>query len=364
MDSCDSVEKVIADGLTFGKLAFLAYCNGTKVEVFRGNQCTIDDFREHVFKCATLRDIYMVSLFDRAHFKQNRGSHITPIGAYHVGRDLVLLMDVSRFGYRSFWIPLTLLWEAMTSSDKATGNSTGFMVLSRLPHDPCVRYTLSCRDGSWMRTANHLLQIPLLLKSEDVKDVDRILSVLLGSESTDFREFIKHVAEVHGQEDGYLESRKRLAIQDQLLRQLHETQLYNRVGRWLDYMNSDAGIARSYSKNHALPEIEANMAPHVAMHSTMKIGSSSRLLSTASANCSKANLAGTDALTMLLFALPSHMWSGIQEPKLSAEFNSLVSIDNFPQILKNEVLSIRQQLEFLTMDLYPDTSDLRSLQSE
>lgn len=364
LDSCDSVEKVIADGLTFGKLAFLAYSNGTKVEVFRGNQCTIDDFREHVFKCATLRDIYMVSLFDRAHFKQNRGSHITPIGAYHVGRDLVLLMDVSRFGYRSFWIPLTLLWEAMTSSDKATGNSTGFMVLSRLPHDPCVRYTLSCRDGSWMRTANHLLQIPLLLKSEDVKDVDRILSVLLGSESTDFREFIKHVAEVHGQEDGYLESRKRLAIQDQLLRQLHETQLYNRIGRWLDYMNSDAGIARSYSKNHALPEIEANMAPHVAMHSTMKTGSSSQLLSTASANCSKANLAGTDALTMLLFALPSHMWSGIREPKLSAEFNSLVSIDNFPQILKNEVLSIRQQLEFLTMDLDPDTSDLRSLQSE
>ncbi|KAI8535114.1 hypothetical protein RHMOL_Rhmol10G0150100 [Rhododendron molle] len=138
---------VIADGLTFGKLAFLAYCNGTKVEVFRGNQCTIDDFREHVFKCATSRDIYMVSLFDRAHFKQNRGSHITPIGAYHVGRDLVHLMDVSCFGYRFFWIPLTLLWEAMTSSDKATGNSTGFMVLSRLPHDPCVRYTLILSCG-------------------------------------------------------------------------------------------------------------------------------------------------------------------------------------------------------------------------
>ncbi|KAI8535113.1 hypothetical protein RHMOL_Rhmol10G0150000 [Rhododendron molle] len=251
----------------------------------------------------------------------------------------------------------------------------------------------SCRDGSWMRTANHLLQIPLLLKSEDVKDVDRILSVLFGSESTDFGEFIKHVAEVHGQEDGYLESRKRLANQDQLLRQLHETQLYNLVSRWLDYMNSDAGIARSYSKNHVLPEIEANMAPHVAMHSTMKTGSSSRLVSTASANCSKANLAGTDALTMLLFALPSHMWSGIRESKLSAEFNSLVSIDNFPQILKNEldkpplclrsvaiffhasdsevgemgredVLSIRQQLEFLMMDLDPNTSDLRSLQSE
>lgn len=67
--------------------------------------------------------------FDRLLLWQNRGSHITPIGAYHVGRDLVLLMDVSRFGYRSFWIPLTLLWEAMTSSDKATGNSTGYEMM-------------------------------------------------------------------------------------------------------------------------------------------------------------------------------------------------------------------------------------------
>lgn len=365
LDTCDSVEKVTADGLTFGKLAFLAFSNGAKVEVFRGNQCTIDNFREHVFKCATSMDTYMISVFDRARFKLSYGSHVTPIGAYHAGRDLVYLLDVSDSIYRSFWIPLTFLWEAMTSIDKASGNNTGFMVLSSPPNDICMRYTLSCRDGSWMRTANHLLQIPLLLKSEDVKDVDGILSVLLGSESTNFREFIKHVAEVNGQNDGNLwprkKERKMLAIQEQLLRQLHETQLYSRVSRWLDYVNCGAGIAASYSRNHALPVIEANMAPHVPMQSTMKTGSSGRFLFTDSANCSKANLAGPDALTMLLFALPSHMWSGIREPKLSAEFNSLVSIDSFPQMLKNEVLGIRQQFEFLTIDLDRDTSDLEVL---
>lgn len=68
LGSCDSLKKVIADGLTLGKLAFLAHCNGTKVEVFQGNQCTIDDFREYVVKCATSQDNYMISFFDRAHF--------------------------------------------------------------------------------------------------------------------------------------------------------------------------------------------------------------------------------------------------------------------------------------------------------
>lgn len=70
LDSRNSLEKVIADGLTFGKLAFLAHCNGTKVEVLRGNQCTIDEFRQYVVKCATSQYNYMVSFFDRAHFMQ------------------------------------------------------------------------------------------------------------------------------------------------------------------------------------------------------------------------------------------------------------------------------------------------------
>ncbi|CAL5425545.1 unnamed protein product [Camellia sinensis] len=208
LDSCDTFEKVIAEGLGFGKLAFLAHCNGAKVEVFQTNLCTIYDFRNYVLKCATSTDYHMVSYFDRSHFKQIGGSHISPIGAYHGGRDLVLVMDVSRFEYPPFWIPLTLLWQAMTSIDKATGNHMGFMVLTRLPYDPCVLYTLSCRDGSWIRTANHLSQIPLLLESEDVKDVNQILSILFMSVSTNFSVFIKQVAEAQGK-DGHVHSSKR-----------------------------------------------------------------------------------------------------------------------------------------------------------
>lgn len=60
-----------------------------------------------------------------------------------------------------------------------------------------------------MRTANHLSKLPLLLKSEDVKDIDEIFSVLLQSKSTNFWNFIKHVSEVCGHKDGYKEPRKK-----------------------------------------------------------------------------------------------------------------------------------------------------------
>ncbi|KAF5951256.1 hypothetical protein HYC85_009200 [Camellia sinensis] len=294
-------------------------------------------------------------------------------------------MDVSRFEYPPFWIPLTLLWQAMTSIHKATGNHMGFMVLTWLPYDPCVLYTLSCRDGSWIRTANHLSQIPLLLESEDVKDVNQILSVLFMSVCTNFSVFIKQVAEAQGK-DGHVHSserkRKRLTTQDQLLMQLRETELHKRVSKWMDSMNSDSGFVTSSGNQHALLEIAANVASYGVKHSTLNPGSSGRLYSTDSAGSSKGNyesvsvemsepvtcsreqgpgkmiqtidpstsgcsvnnghLIVNDALTMLLLALPSHMWSGIKEPNLSAEFNSLVSIESVPHILKKEVVDIRR----------------------
>ncbi|THG17940.1 hypothetical protein TEA_016516 [Camellia sinensis var. sinensis] len=341
-----SISTVIAEGLGFGKLAFLAHCNGAKVEVFQTNLCTIDDFRNYVLKCATSTDYHMVSYFDRSHFKQSIRS------------------DYISFGNLA---TCTHIWPT-------------FMVLTWLPYDPCVLYTLSCRDGSWIRTANHLSQIPLLLESEDVKDVNQILSVLFMSVSTNFSVFIKQVAEAQGK-DGHVHSskrkRKRLTTQGQLLMQLRETELHKRVSKWMDSMNSDSGFVTSSGNQHALLEIAANVASDGVKHSTLNPGSSGRLYSTDSVGSSKGNYERVsvemsepvtcsreqgpgkmiqtidpspsgcsvnnghfickDALTMLLLALPSHMWSGIKEPNLSAEFNSLVSIESVPHILKKEM---------------------------
>ncbi|CAL5382378.1 unnamed protein product [Camellia sinensis] len=197
--------------------------------------------------------------------------------------------------------------------------------------------------------------------------------------------FIKQVAEAQGK-DGHVPSserkRKRLTTQ---------TELHKRVSKWMDSMNSESGFVTSFGNQHALLEIAANVASDGVKHSTLNPGSSGRLHSTDSAGSSKGNydsvsvemsepitcsreqgpgkmiqtidpspsgcsvnnghLIGNDALTMLLLALPSHLWFGIKEPNRSAEFNSLVSIGSVPHILKKEVLSLRQQLEFLMMDI-------------
>lgn len=61
----------------------------------------------------------------------------------------------------------------------------------------------SCKHESWISIAKFLIDdVPLLLKSEDVKDSHKVLSVLVSSLPSNFEEFIKWVAEVRRREDG------------------------------------------------------------------------------------------------------------------------------------------------------------------
>lgn len=58
--------------------------------------------------------------------------------------------------------------------------------------------------------------VPFLLKSEDVKDIHKVLSVIFKSLPSNFEEFIKWVAEIRRREDGgsslSAEEKARLAV--------------------------------------------------------------------------------------------------------------------------------------------------------
>lgn len=61
----------------------------------------------------------------------------------------------------------------------------------------------SCKHESWVSTAKYLMDdVPVLLRSDDVKDIDKVLNVVFTSLPSKFGEFIKWVAEVRRQEDG------------------------------------------------------------------------------------------------------------------------------------------------------------------
>jgi hypothetical protein len=71
---------------------------------------------------------------------QTGTGHFSPIGGYHAGQDMALILDVARFKYPPHWVPLPLLWEAMNTIDESTGLLRGSLLfyLLHLPLDTSI----------------------------------------------------------------------------------------------------------------------------------------------------------------------------------------------------------------------------------
>ena len=61
--------------------------------------------------------------------KQTGTGHFSPIGGYHAGEDMALILDVARFKYPPHWVPVELLWAAMNTTDDSTGLLRGSLLL-------------------------------------------------------------------------------------------------------------------------------------------------------------------------------------------------------------------------------------------
>lgn len=75
----------------------------------------------------------------------------------------------------------------------------------------------SCQHDGWNNVIKYLTEeVPLLLKTENVKSVEELLSVVFKFPPQNLKNFIKWVAEVREQEDGNVklnaEEKGRLAV--------------------------------------------------------------------------------------------------------------------------------------------------------
>uniref|UniRef100_A0A2P2IV60 glutathione gamma-glutamylcysteinyltransferase n=1 Tax=Rhizophora mucronata TaxID=61149 RepID=A0A2P2IV60_RHIMU len=407
LDCCESLDNIKQKGITFGKVACLAHCNGAKADSFRTSESSVDDFRSYVVSCASSENCHIIVSYSRKAFKQTGSGHFSPIGGYHARNDMVLILDVARFKYPPHWVPLTLLWEAMDTVDEATGQRRGFMIISRLNRAPSVLYTMSCRDEGWKSVANYLtVDVPLLLRTEDVKHIEDILTIVFRSPPSGLKEFIQWVAEVRRQEDVETilneEEKGRLAIKEEVLKQVRETELFNYVSRWLLSESAMCRCATFSDTKDTLPEIAANVCCQGAKVLSGNISSGCGFLGEAGVKflegdgekpgtvvqgtvitdgvlqsidmlvplsqtkpnglcgfdqngCSGMHPCTGDVLTVLAFSLPQNAWSTIKEEKVREQMNSLVSVGNLPPLLQEEVLHLQRQLHFLMTDLNPAT---------
>ncbi|PNX54719.1 phytochelatin synthase, partial [Trifolium pratense] len=172
-----------------------------------------------------------------------------------------------------------------------------FMLISRPQREPDMLYTLSCKHESWNSNAKFFINdVPSLLKSEDVKDISKVISIIVTSLPSTFEEFIKWVAEIRRQEDGGSslseEEKAQAVVKEEILKQVRRTGLFKHVVSFLSH--SCSGHTPSSGDG--------------------------------------------DTLTVLLLSLPSTTWDGITDEMLLKEIHGLVSIENLPTLLQEEPL--------------------------
>ena len=148
LDCCVPLDEVRRRGLDLDELACLARCNGAEVELHRASTEGLAAFRRAIAEPQTVPHV-VIAAYDRRGLEQSGSGHFSPVGGYHAGRDLALILDVARFKYPPHWVSIERLWEAMHGLDDTTGKPRGYLVLRSRGSGVALGFTLSCATEGW-----------------------------------------------------------------------------------------------------------------------------------------------------------------------------------------------------------------------
>lgn len=290
LDCCRPLDAVKREGITMSQFACLARCNGARVRSYPAEASTLSELRYHVRAASSSPGgVHVVAAYSRKLLGQSGDGHYSPIGGYHRGRDLALILDVARFKYPPHWAPLSAVWEAMQPEDPITRRPRGYFVLTRAEQ-----------------------RAPLCSGLEDPGSWARLEEVVIEA----FREVVRE------------ESPPSLeALVDTLVRRIPEEALPVVVAGRLGALGAGA-LAREQEALALFAEVRATRLFDSVRRS---VGASGR----------PAELA-----TILLLALPSELCAALPEA-LRLELEAMRTPEALPPGLYAEVLRVRAQLTAL-----------------
>ncbi|KAJ3068585.1 hypothetical protein HDU98_008274 [Podochytrium sp. JEL0797] len=137
LDCCSPLETIKKKGITLDQFTCLARCNGLNVQ-----QKQVSQVNPRVTKQEFIEDLkrvcsdsegreQMVVSYSRKVLKQTGDGHFSPVGCFHEESGMVLVLDVARFKYPSYFVHVDVLYEALKPLDKETGESRGYFVLEQ-----------------------------------------------------------------------------------------------------------------------------------------------------------------------------------------------------------------------------------------
>jgi hypothetical protein len=128
-------QKVLAEnGMTLDQMGQLIESYGVDTEVHHAADTNLDEFRRLAVEHVSKPDRYVIVNYLRRAIGQERGGHISPLGAYDAEADKFLILDVARYKYPPVWVKAAELFNAMNTVDSDNENRTrGFVLIKARP---------------------------------------------------------------------------------------------------------------------------------------------------------------------------------------------------------------------------------------
>ena len=116
-DSAAGGLRVFYGGMSLAELASLAQANGLRSELMRGDEFTVDSFRERLKQNLAREGDYVIINYDRRVLNQAGAGHISAVASYDPQRDAFLVLDQAAYRYPWTWVPTQQLYDAIRTLD-------------------------------------------------------------------------------------------------------------------------------------------------------------------------------------------------------------------------------------------------------
>lgn len=125
-----SREAVSASGMSLAELAEALETYPVEITRVYAQPGSGQVFRDSVRAALKGSNQFVLVNYLRRALGQQTGGHISPLGAYHEGRDMVLILDVSNYKYPWVWVRLDELYHAMELVDPDSDVGRGYLLVS------------------------------------------------------------------------------------------------------------------------------------------------------------------------------------------------------------------------------------------
>jgi hypothetical protein len=124
-------EVLLKQGMILDEIGRLLALHPVEAEVRHAADSSLDAFRSSAREHLGREDRAVIVNYLRKAIGQERGGHISPLGAYDAETDRFLILDVSRYKYPPVWVGAADLFKAMNTTDKDNQDKTRGYVLIR-----------------------------------------------------------------------------------------------------------------------------------------------------------------------------------------------------------------------------------------